>query len=123
MAARANLLIQTIREVTIVNFGDSSILDTLQVEQIGQELYALVDVKDRKKLLLDFSKVRFLSSSALGVLLTLQKKSAAIKGKLLLCGLRKELMNVFTISRLDRLFEFFEDEAAALASLGITAAG
>ncbi len=123
MAARANLLIQSIRDVTIVNFGDSSILDTLQIEQIGAELYDLVDNKNRKKLLLDFSKVRFLSSSALGVLITLQKKSAAIKGKVLLCALRKELMNVFKISCLDRLFEFFDDEEKALASLGITAAG
>ena len=123
MAARANLLIQTIRDVTVVNFGDTSILDSLQIQQLGDELYNLVDTLYRQRLILDFSKVRFLSSSALGVLVTLQKKSAAIKGKLLLCGLRKELLDVFKITRLDRLFEIFDDEAGALSSFGITAAG
>lgn len=123
MGVRARLLIQTIRDVTIVNFDETSILDTLQIEQIGNELYDLVDNRNRKRLILDFTKVRFLSSSAIGVLITLRKKSEAIKGKLLLCGLRKELLQVFKISCLDRLFEFFDDEGQALASLGITSAG
>jgi anti-sigma B factor antagonist len=123
VATRANLLIQTIRDATIVNFQDTSILDTLQVQQIGDEIYGLVDTMNRKKLVLDFSKVRFLSSSALGVLITLRKKSEAIKGKVVLCGLRSELMKVFQISRLDKLFEFCDNEEDALAGFGITTAG
>jgi anti-sigma B factor antagonist len=121
MASR--LLIHPIRDVTIVNIQDASILDTAQVEQLGEELYDLVDGKNRKKLILDFTKVQFLSSSALGVLITLRKKAAAIKGEVVICGLRKELMKVFSITNLDKMFAFRPDEKEALAKFGVTTAG
>lgn len=123
MATSKGLLSYNIKDVTIVTFQESSILDTLQIEQIGASLYELVDERNSRKLVLDFTKVQFLSSSALGVLITLRKKSDAIKGRLILAGLRKEIRKVFTISRLDKLFEFAEDEQAALALFGLTSAG
>jgi len=117
--AKANLVIQAIREVTVVNFEDSSILDTLQIETIGEALYDLVDNRNKKKIILDFSKVRFLSSSALGMLITLRKKSTAIKGQLAICAMRDDLRRVFTISRLDKLFDFYENEERALNAWGV----
>jgi len=68
--------------------------------RIGEELYDLVDNKNRKKLILDFTKVQFLSSSALGVLITLRKKSAPSRARWGFCALRKELVKVFEITRL-----------------------
>jgi anti-sigma B factor antagonist len=123
MAGTARLLIHPIRDVTIVNVQDSSILDTALVEAIGEELYDLVDNKARKKLVLDFSKVQFLSSSALGVLITLRKKAAAIKGDIVICGLRKDLMKVFEITNLNKMFTFAANEEKALAHFGMTTAG
>ena len=123
MPAPPRLLIHWIRDVTVVNFNDSSILDGAQVEQIGEQLYELVDHKDRKKLILDFSNVQLLSSSALGVLITLRTKAEQIKGRVVLCGLRKDLRKVFKITRLDKLFTFCDDEEKALATFGITTAG
>ena len=123
MVTQPNLLIQAMRDVTIVNFEDASILDTLQIEKIGEALYDLVDRRDQKKLVLDFSKVKFLSSSALGVLITLRSKAVAIKGKLAICSMRDELRKVFSISRLDKLFDFYENEEKALTAFGVTRAG
>lgn len=117
--AKANLVIQSIRDATIVNFEDSSILDTLQIENIGSTLYDLVDNRNNRKIILDFSKVRFLSSSALGMLITLRKKAAAIKGELAICAMRDELRKVFAISRLDKLFSFYENEEKALNAFGV----
>jgi anti-sigma B factor antagonist len=70
-------------------------------------------------MVLDFCNVKFLSSHALGILLTLNKKLAAIKGNLAICGLRSELMKVFSITSLDKMFKFFPDDAAALKSFNI----
>jgi anti-anti-sigma factor len=119
MAAKANLVIQSIREATIVNFEDSSILDTLQIETIGETLYDLVENRNLKKIVLDFSKVKFLSSSALGVLINLRNKSAKIKGRIIICAMKKDLRRVFTISCLDKLFEFADNEEKALEALGV----
>jgi len=123
MATPARLLIHPIRDVTIVNFNETTILDTVQVEQIGEQLYDLVDKRDRKKLILDFSSVRLLSSSALGVLITLHGKAGKIKGRVVLCGLREELMKMFKITKLHKLFTFCDDEEQALAAFGLTTAG
>jgi len=122
MPGAARLLIHPFRDVTVVNFQDGSILDTAQVEAIGEELYDLVN-KGRKKIVLDFTKVQFLSSSALGVLIMLRKKAAAIKGEVAICGLRKELMKVFEITNLTKMFAFAANEETALAHFGMTTAG
>ncbi len=123
MEAQSGLLIHTIRDVTVVNFEDSSILDTAQIQKIGEELYRLVEVKYCKRMVLDFTKVQFLSSSALSVLLNLRNKSEAIKGSLVICGMRKDLMKVFEITKLNRLFKFCANEDEALHTFGITSAG
>lgn len=117
--AGGNLHIQTIGDVTVVNFIEASILDAGSINSIGQQLYELVDTQDRKKLVLDFEKVRFLSSMALGVLINLRKKSAAIKGSVALCSLRPELFRVFKISKLDKLFKCYENEEKALNSFDV----
>lgn len=122
MSNSARLLIQPIRDVTVVNFQDASILDTAVVDEIGRALYELVDAQARRKLILDFSNVKFLSSSALGVLITLKKKSSAIKGEVVLCSMRPELKKVFEITNLSKMFQFCENENKALAHFGVTVA-
>lgn len=123
MAAATRLLIHKMRDVTVVNLNDSSILDALQVEQIGEELFDLVTAKACKKIVLDFSKVRFLSSSALGILIRLRKEAQDIKGKIVFCGLRKDLRQIFKITNLEKLFDFYDNEEQALNAFGVTTSG
>lgn len=122
MTNSANLVIHNMRDVTVVNVDETNILDATQVEAIGDQLYDLVDNRDRRKLVIDFSKVRLLSSSALGMLITLNKKSKAIKGQVILCGLRPDLTKIFTITRLDKMFNFCDNEQAALKKFGVATA-
>ena len=79
-------------------------------------MFQLVDVENRDKLLLNFSSVDFLSSAALGKLITLDKKVKAHGGVLKLSNIRPEIYEVFTITRLNRLFDIKDDEADALAA-------
>ncbi len=111
-------MIQKLLDVTIVEFQSPRLVDANSLDKIAEQLYELVDKKDRKKLVLDFGKVRFMSSSALGMLLNLNTKSAAIKGTLVLCGLRKDLMKVFEITKLTKILRFCADEKEALAVFG-----
>lgn len=115
--AESGLIITRLFDVTTVTFRDTSILDGAVVEAIGRELYELVDSQALRKLTLDFTAVRFLSSSMLGVLIQLHKKSQAIKGRLVICGLKPELKKVFKIMRLEKVLQFADDEAEALRLL------
>ena len=120
MSTTARLLVQSIKDVTVVQFQESAILDALMIQGISEELNHLVEAQHKQKLLLDFIKVKFLSSSALGILVTLKKKMDAIKGELVIYGMNKDLRKVFKITNLDKLFKFADDEPGALEVLGTT---
>ncbi len=79
-------------------------------------MFQLIEVENRDKLLLNFSDVDFLSSAALGKLITLDKKMKAHGGALKLCNIRPEIFEVFSITRLNRLFDIKDDEADGLAA-------
>ena len=113
------LVVHSIHDVVVVNLGESTILDGTTIESIGKQLYVLVDEQAQRKVLLNFSRVKFLSSMMLGVLIRLQKRSAAIKGRVVIVGLRPDLHKVFKITRLEKLFDFYGDEKDALSSFGV----
>jgi len=54
---------------------------------------------------LDCSRLDYISSAGLGVLLKTQKRLLASNGKLRLAGLKPHLLDVFTYSGFDQLFE------------------
>ena len=115
--AESNLVVTQMYDVTLVNFRNSALLDGLGVEAVADELYALVDEQARRKVLLDFSAVRLLSSRMVGVLIDLHKKSQKIRGRIVICGLRPELMKVFKIMRLEKVLQFAKDESEAMSLL------
>lgn len=113
-ARRRRLEVEDIGNVTVVNFVDKKILDEQNIQIIGEQLFGLVDVQERRKLLLNFSNVEYLSSSALGKFITLNKKVNAVGGKLILCNIDPQIYEVFEITKLDKLFNIQKEEQAAL---------
>jgi anti-sigma B factor antagonist len=57
-----------------------------------------------------------MSSAALNKLISLNSKVKAAAGRLKLCCLRAEIKEVFTITRLDRVFDLRKTEEDALAA-------
>lgn len=112
---RRRLEVEDIGEIAVVHFVDKRILDEANIQMIGEELNLLVDEQARHKLLLNFSNVEFLSSAALGKLITLNRKVGGIQGgKLVLCGISKDILEVFEITRLVNLFTIVPDEQSGL---------
>jgi anti-sigma B factor antagonist len=116
MVVHRRLEVSEAGEVTVVRFVDRKILDETNIQELGQELFHLVEVEKREKLLLSFASVDFLSSAALGKLITLDKKVKAHGGKLKLSNIRPEIYEVFAITKLNKLFDIRDNEAAALAA-------
>ena len=116
MLPRQRLDVSEVGEVTVVRFKDRRILDASNIEELGIELFELIEQEDRKKLLLNFADVEFLSSAALNKLIILDKKIKSGGGKLKLTDLRPEIHEVFVITRLNQLFDIHDEEADALES-------
>lgn len=115
MEKKRRLLVEPRNSVNVVQFLERKILDELSIKEIGEELFELVDVHKKHRLLLNFEAVEFLSSAALGKLITLNKKVRAVKGEMRLCCIHPDIAEVFRITKLDKLFDICETEEQALA--------
>jgi len=116
MTGYQRLDVNEVGDVTVVRFRDRKIIDDINIQELGQELFRLIETDNRRKLLLNFSSVDFLSSAALGKLITLDKKVKAHSGVMKLSNIRPEIYEVFAITKLNRLFDIQDDEADALAA-------
>jgi anti-sigma B factor antagonist len=106
-------------EVLVVSFRQASILDQVVIDQIGKEFeQAGLEAASNRKLLVDFQAVEYMSSAMLGKIVQLHKRCKADKVKLKLCGIAKNPLEVFKITRLDKLFEIHKDAPTALPTFG-----
>jgi len=112
---KPRLMVEPRGDITIVTFVDKRILDESNIQDIGEQLFELVEKRYKVKMLLNFENVEYLSSAALGKLITLNKKVKAEKGKLKLCNIRPQIYDVFKITKLNKLFEIYDSEDRALA--------
>jgi anti-sigma B factor antagonist len=104
-------------EVLVVKFNQASILDQMIIDQIGREFDQVhLEASANHKLLLNFQTVEYMSSAMLGKLIQLHRRCKADKIKLKLCGIAKNPLDVFKITKLDKLFEIHKDAPTALAT-------
>ena len=107
----------SVGDVTVVELTDRKILDEVSILHISEEMSALIADKSAPKLVVDFAKVEHLSSSALGMLITLHNQIRQKTGKLALCNIRPEIFEVFTITRLSDIFTIKGSRVEAIAEM------
>ena len=116
MALHDRIEVSEVGDATVVRFVDHKILDEATIQELGAELISLVEKENYKKIILNFENVEFLSSAALGKLITMEKKSKSAGAALRLSNIRPEIYEVFAITKLNKLFDIKENETDALAS-------
>lgn len=114
--AKAQFLVQNITGVVVVSFRESALLDALQIKELGEDLYPLIDERAHRKIVLNLRRVKYMSSSMIGVLLSMHKKVQAIQGRLVLCGVRPEIAKVLKVMRLNKIIDCYQEEADAVNS-------
>lgn len=80
-------------------------LDTAAAPQFARDMQPLMDNAD-KHIVLDCSKLEFISSSGLRLFLSLRKQTIAQKGDVTITGVSPEVKQVFTITGFYSLFNF-----------------
>jgi anti-sigma B factor antagonist len=104
------------KDVRVVEFTNSKIIDELNIAEIGQTLTAIIDETANPKLLLDFGQVDHLSSAALGMLINANGRIKAKNGQLRLANIKPQIFEVFQITKLNKLFYIHPTRQEALAS-------
>ena len=98
-------------DITVVELGEDP--------QFTDELSSLMDTIESNPtdVVLNFSAVGFVNSSNIAKLLRLRKMMGSAGKKLVLCGVNTQVWGVFLVTGLDKIFEFTNDTATALATI------
>ena len=103
----AKFTTSTVGATTVVRLNGPRITDQVYINELGDELVLLLEQSQTHDLLLDLEEVELLSSSMLGKLIRLLKRTRQAKGRLRLCAIRPSIHEVF---------EIYPDANEALAS-------
>lgn len=101
-----------VNSVGVVTVGGA--LSAASVDSFRDQFLRWWDASDVRNVAMDLSKVDFLDSSGLGVLIALLKRVAERGGDLKLCGVQKKVRLVFEITRAHRVFEILDTKDEAL---------
>ena len=99
-------------DITTVEFLKDEI-SIVENENVKRELLNLIK-KGNKKILVNFSKVQFISSVILASLISCLKEMKEVSGVLKLCCMNQKVKSVFYVTELYKIFEIYEDKAHAL---------
>jgi len=103
--------------ILVAEIAEKKLLDEVTISKIGEQLSSLISQRQASKLVLDFSAVSQMSSSALGMLITLHKRLREQNGQLRLCCVQPAIYEVFVITRLNEIFTISQTREDALSSL------
>ena len=105
---------------------DIAVCELNDEPQLSEELASVIERAEKnapgaqravKHLVLNFSGVRYISSSHLAQLIRLRKALNEAHKQMVLCSVNDNLWSVFLMSGLDRIFRFAPDPLTALATL------
>ena len=99
-----HLDIEPVYDDIVITFKEERIVLEEQLNQIAADILKLAEQSPGKWIVLDFRRVKFLSSAVLGFLVKLQTTVTQGRGHLKLRNLSPELYKVFKITLLHKIF-------------------
>jgi anti-sigma B factor antagonist len=109
--------------LSMYDSGDHTVLevggevDVYTAPRLREKLVELVE-QGARHVVVDLSRVEFLDSTGLGVLVGGLKRLRAVNGTLGLVCAHERLLKIFRITALDRVFSLYGTVAAATAAAG-----
>ena len=98
----------------IQNWSESVVLVNLAQEpDMSEELRTIIEISNSRgdcEVVIDLSSVDIITSSNIAKLLKLRKILQDCGHRLVLCGLKQQMKNIFLVTGLDGVFEFVDDK-------------
>jgi anti-sigma B factor antagonist len=103
--------------IQVVNFDNAGGLNDFRNSALRDALYELVATNDEPLLAIDLSKVDYLSSSGVAILVGLKRRVETKGGKIVIYHVQPIVRDLLGVMKLDRFFIITENESKALDSL------
>lgn len=114
--SKVHLLVRYEKDAAIADCLDTKLNEELSIQSWGDEMYALIENCKKERVIVNFQNVKFMSSSALRVLITANGKAKAKRVAFFLCRIDDNILEVFKITKLDSLFKIRPTEVEAINS-------
>lgn len=114
---KPKISVEYVENATIISFKDEKILEDRDVRELQESVLSVVEQAGGGNIILDFYKVRFLSSAVLGLLLRISKRVSESGGRLRLCNINPKIYEVFKITRLTKVFDIYDSVLSATDDL------
>ena len=84
---------------------------------VNLEKQVLPILNEKKKILMDFTRVQYLSSAGMRLMLSATKKLKALGGAVVFYGLNDQIMEIVKMAGFDRVLQICLDEKTAVKAL------
>jgi anti-anti-sigma factor len=112
----ASFVVRAVDGAHVFELQQADMTDGALIQRVGDEIYRALRDLERPRVVVDFHKVRKLSSATLGMLVALSKVIDRKDGVLRVSSLRKDLESIFRITNLHDVFKLCQSTDEAVAS-------
>ena len=114
----STFIVQQIGKCTVVELRTPSLMDGPDLESLMRDIFELVDKQDHRLMALDFERVTYLSSRAIGLILGLHQRLAKLPhSQLVLCGVGPKLRELIKLTSLDKVLTIRPSQKEAVRLL------
>jgi len=107
------VVVREVKDVTIVRMKIDNLTGQGEIDRIRGEVDKLLE-QGVRKLVLDFKYVRYVGSSALGMIIALNQKVKETPGAALVLSHPEHIRELLRVSRADKLFRIAADPREAI---------
>lgn len=101
-------------DVVVVAMTRPHLNDEENIDQLGLELFTIVDQYDRDRIVLDLGRVEYMTSSVIGKIIALHRRLHRGSGRLVICNIGETVETILRTASLLQYFRVAVDVPAAL---------
>lgn len=107
----------TIESAHLIELHLPEMLDPTEFDQLNEGMLAHFEGNAGRAWIMDLSTTRYMGSAMLGLMVNIRQRVKSAGGRLVLCGLSRELNDIFVTSSMQRLFTITRTRPEALKAL------
>ena len=110
--------IESQQTLHVVELTLPELIDPLEFDRLNDAMLAELDGKADQKWVMDLSRVNYMGSAMLGMIVNFRQRVRTGGGRLVLCGLSPRLHEIFRACSMERLFTIVRTRNDALRLTG-----
>jgi anti-anti-sigma factor len=106
--------IQTIQAANVIELELPELLDSQEFDRLNEAILGAVHGQGHGKWIIDLSRVSYMGSAMLGLMVNLRQQIKSAGGRLVLCSMPPSLLQIFRTCCMERLFTIAKTRGDAL---------